>query len=61
MKLIYLLSALLATFLVAFATSALLDLPWIQQQPIREFLIYALMFLEVFTGLAVMRFLVKSE
>ncbi len=51
------LKIIVATFLLAFLTSALLELTWIAHNPVRYILVVLLMIVELLTGF----FYVKSQ
>lgn len=60
MKLIYLLTTIIVTFLLMLLTSTALDSYWINKEISRKIIIYILMILELTSGFLVARELLKK-
>lgn len=59
MKIFYILITILSTFILAFITSTLLDLSWVQGQWVRVILIHVFIIFELVVGWKFLRELLK--
>lgn len=59
MKLLHIIITLIITFVVAIATSALLDIPWVSMNWARQSLVVLLLAIELFLGFVIFKEILK--